>query len=212
MAVSAGMKPAAQNRRKWNVPDRDDAQQQEANVKKPPPTPDMNENAPRPQRISSDGTDRLVPDDRRLSTPDDRDRSTAAEQSGMPADTATSFDRSRAVRDQESRAGQLPGTDESTAPEDISSPQGDMDLAEGVDPEPYREFWAERQDFPQQDNPDLETELDRMADDQTLGMADEVAEDPALNKAGDLPGDADSSDAPGRDGARADSSGSARKG
>lgn len=40
----------------------------------------------------------------------------------------------------------------------------ELDHAEGVDPEQYKEYWAERQGFPQQDDADLEVELDQVSE------------------------------------------------
>lgn len=80
-------------------------QQEACMVKKSPPTPDINEKAPRPRHLSSDSDD-------------------------------------------------IPTMDSS--PPATSRIDKEIDQAEGVDPEAYKEFWAERQSFPQQDDPDQE--------------------------------------------------------
>ncbi len=50
----------------------------------------------------------------------------------------------------------------------------ELEHAEGVDPDKYKEFWSERQGFPQQDDADLETELDQISE---STEADEILED-----------------------------------
>lgn len=108
-------------------------------VKKAPPTPDVNENAPRPKHVSSDTDD--------IPTIDSPPQSSG---------TRPEFDDATDATDQEYRSGLLPGSDDRLAPEYPVDMDDDIELAEGVDPEPYKEFWAERQSFPQQDDPDQE--------------------------------------------------------
>lgn len=131
-------------------------------VKKPPPTPDSNEKAPRPKHVSPDTDD--------IPTMDSPPESSEA---------ATGFDRATDATDQEYRSGLLPGSDDRLAPEDPADMADDIDLAEGVDPEPYKQFWAERQSFPQQDDPDQEGLWDdEEPDDLTIRAVDpEVDED-----------------------------------
>lgn len=66
----------------------------------------------------------------------------------------------------------------------------ELDHAEGVDPEQYKEYWAERQGFPQQDDADLEVELDQVSEatetDQVL-ETDEVPEGDTLPETGEGP-------------------------
>lgn len=119
-------------------------------MKKSPPTPDVNENAPRPRHLSSDNDD--VP--------------TMDSPPCEPTERRTGFDRATEENDQEYRAGLMPGDDDSLPPEDPVDPDDDIELAEGVDPEPYKEFWAERQSFPQQDDPDQEGLWDKDAPDE----------------------------------------------
>lgn len=130
-------------------------------MKKPPPTPDVNQNAPRPRHLSSDTDDIPTMD----SPPE-------------PPDIAPGFDRATDQKDQEYRSGLLPGSEDHLAPENPDDPGDDIDLAEGVDPEPYKEFWAERQSFPQQDDPDQEGLWeDKEPDDLTIMPVEPEGED-----------------------------------
>lgn len=60
----------------------------------------------------------------------------------------------------------------------------EIEHAEGVDPEQYKEFWAERQAIPQQDDADLETELDQI--EEAPDVEDMPEEDTDVEKAGDV--------------------------
>lgn len=85
-------------------------------MKKSPPTPDVNAQAPRPRRVSEE--DPNVPT---MDTPPP-----------APSDTATSFDRGTAATDQEYRSGLLPGSD------DFAPAERTRDQLEGSDTFPQQ--------------------------------------------------------------------------
>lgn len=133
-------------------------------MKKQPVQPDINENAPRPRHVSSDDAD--IPT---MDTPPN-----------SPSGTATGFDRAADAMDQAYRSGLLPGSDDTLSPEDPSSLEDDIDLAQGVDPEPYAEFWAERESFPQQDDPDQEEPFNQVS-----GLSDESSPGSGMDDSAD---------------------------
>lgn len=183
-------------------------------MKKSSPTPDVNANAPRPGRVSSD--DPAVPT---MDTPPQ-----------APADTATGFDRATAATDQEYRSGLLPGADDFRAREytlqdedaawdadesgvrpalepgadlepDVEfDPDADAESAEEagvddmmeapapVDPVQADEVWPESRTFPQQDDPDQEAPLDegsaRPDDDDPANPNHEQIRDPENDNLG----------------------------
>ncbi len=125
-------------------------------MKKTPPTPDVNANAPRPRHVSSDNPD--------LPTMDSPPRT--------PDGDAAGFDRATAVNDQDYRSV-LPGSDDITGRDDVLN--GDGEEGQGVDPEQYAEYWSEREEFPQQDDPDQEELVDEATegvDEDTEGLGD----------------------------------------
>lgn len=162
-------------------------------MKKSPPTPDVNAKSPRPTHISSE--DPPVPT---IDAPPE-----------APSETATGFDRATAASEQEHRSGQLPDADDDRAIERTLQDDDmereldaedelegsmnvdrDANLSEGVDPVKYSEFWAERQSFPQQDDPDLEESLEERSErpdiDNPVNTGNKQPNDPERDTSGSV--------------------------